>query len=140
MVNLTSHPFSMEHPVKENEPNFDSVKDFIKTLPCLMLMKFNHLERIESVLLAFLHNKDTSNFSLLLSQIISSPIWAHFVLYYNKVTRTPGNIQDRECWNNSQQSLTIQLVADYFWKGLHLRCFRKFCLCFCIIISKPFNC
>ena len=72
--------------IKGQYPNGDSIKDFIKTLLCLMFMKFDNLARTESFLPAFLHNEDTyslnfrflsiwkpSDFCLLLSQIISSP-------------------------------------------------------------------
>ena len=50
--------------IKGQYPNCDSIKDFIKTLLCLMLIKFDNLARTESFLPAFLHNKDTCSFVL----------------------------------------------------------------------------
>ena len=62
-----------------------------------MLMKFDNLTRNESFLLASLHNKHTyplkltfisicktSNFCLLISEIISSPIWAQ--IYFDLIS------------------------------------------------------
>ena len=45
--------------IKGQYPTCDSIKDFIKTLLCLMLIKFDNLARTESFLPALLHNKDT---------------------------------------------------------------------------------
>ena len=47
--------------IKGQYPNCDSIKDFIKTLLCFMLAKFDNLARTESFLPAFLHNKDTDS-------------------------------------------------------------------------------
>ena len=45
--------------------NCDSIKDFIKTLLCLILMKFDNLAETESLLPAFFHNEDTYSFKLI---------------------------------------------------------------------------
>ena len=47
------------------KPNCDSIKDFIKTLLCLILMKFDNLAETESFLPAFFHNEDTYSFKLI---------------------------------------------------------------------------
>ena len=88
-----------------------------------MLMKFENLARSESFLPDFLHNEDkyslkfrflsickTSNFCLLISQIISSPIWAQNFHAYNKI-QTGGIYLDLISYYYSE---TIQLLVSYY--------------------------
>ena len=115
-------PLTWNIHIKGKSPNCDSIKDFIKTFLCLMLMKFDNIARTGSFLPPFLQNQGTyslkfrflsicksSSFCLLLSQIFHLEFEPKYVHACNQIA-TRGMFLGSISYYYSE---TIQLLVSY---------------------------